>query len=418
MARARAAALAGSLGAACARLDWIEAPDARSEARAIALALRGAAEEGARAALVTPDRSLARRVTAELDRWGLIPDDSAGRPLALTPPGVLLRRLAALPGAPLTPQDLLALLKHPLVSSALGARRAHLELTARLELKRLRGGAPWIDWDDLAAWAGTQKRPERRRAGPTGCAPALAPLAAGGVAPLAEHVARHRAAAEALAAGVEGAGAHGLWEQEAGRQARALLDALAAEADAGAPLGPAEYRALIQHADGGARRARGGGGDPPRHRHLGHARGAGAVGRPGGARRAQRGDLAAAARRRSVAQPRDAPHRSGCRARSGSSGSPPTTSSRRSGRERVILTRAARDAEAPTVASRWLLRLENLLLGLGAEGAAALDGRARAAARACSRTRGALDRPAATGAARPPAVARARRPRRGRRSSR
>ena len=38
--------------------------------------------------------ALARRVTAELDRWGLIPDDSAGRPLALTPPGVLLRRLA------------------------------------------------------------------------------------------------------------------------------------------------------------------------------------------------------------------------------------------------------------------------------------------------------------------------------------
>ena len=71
-----------------------------------------------RAALVTPDRLLARRVTAELDRWGLIPDDSAGRPLALTPPGVLLRRLAALAGAPLTPEALLILLKHPLVGSA------------------------------------------------------------------------------------------------------------------------------------------------------------------------------------------------------------------------------------------------------------------------------------------------------------
>ena len=78
---------------------WVEAPDQRGEALAIALALREAAETGARAALVTPDRLLARRVTAELDRWGLIPDDSAGRPLALTPPGVLLRRLAALPGS-------------------------------------------------------------------------------------------------------------------------------------------------------------------------------------------------------------------------------------------------------------------------------------------------------------------------------
>ena len=36
----------------------------------------------------------------------------------------------------------------------------------------------------------------------------------------------------------------------------------------------------------------------------------------------------------------------------------------------VILTRAARDAEAPTVASRWLLRLGNLLAGLGPEGQA------------------------------------------------
>ena len=42
---------------------------------------------GERAALVTPDRGLARRVTAELDRWAIIPDDSAGRPLSLTPPG-------------------------------------------------------------------------------------------------------------------------------------------------------------------------------------------------------------------------------------------------------------------------------------------------------------------------------------------
>lgn len=60
---------------------------------------------------------LARRVTAELDRWGLIPDDSAGRPLALTPPGVLLRRLAAALGERLTPEALLILLKHPLVNS-------------------------------------------------------------------------------------------------------------------------------------------------------------------------------------------------------------------------------------------------------------------------------------------------------------
>ena len=101
---------------------WVEAPDPRAEALAIALALREAAETGARAALVTPDRTLARRVTAELDRWGLIPDDSAGRPLALTPPGVLLRRLAALPGAPLTPEACSSCSSTRWSNSAPGAR--------------------------------------------------------------------------------------------------------------------------------------------------------------------------------------------------------------------------------------------------------------------------------------------------------
>ena len=83
----RAARCAPSLAAAAEGLTWIEAPDQKREALAIALLLREAAETGTRAALVTPDRTLARRVAAELDRWGLIPDDSAGRPLALTPPG-------------------------------------------------------------------------------------------------------------------------------------------------------------------------------------------------------------------------------------------------------------------------------------------------------------------------------------------
>ncbi|MEM1313581.1 MAG: double-strand break repair protein AddB, partial [Pseudomonadota bacterium] len=69
----------------------IEAPTLREEAAAVAAALAAEALDGSgRAALVTPDRALARRVTAELARWNLTPDDSAGRPLGLTPPGVFL----------------------------------------------------------------------------------------------------------------------------------------------------------------------------------------------------------------------------------------------------------------------------------------------------------------------------------------
>src|SRR3546814_1717512 len=51
---------------------------------------------GRTAALITPDRVLARRVAAELARYdGLGIDDSAGRPLAQTPPAIFLRLLAA-----------------------------------------------------------------------------------------------------------------------------------------------------------------------------------------------------------------------------------------------------------------------------------------------------------------------------------
>ena len=164
----RAARWRRGSAAAADGLTWIEAPDQKREALAIALVLREAAETGTRAALVTPDRTLARRVTAELDRWGLIPDDSAGRPLALTPPGVLLRLVAALPGAALTPEALLALLKHPLVASAPGGRGPHLRLVARFETKKLRGGPPWVRWDELAGFARAEGDP----------APGLARLAA------------------------------------------------------------------------------------------------------------------------------------------------------------------------------------------------------------------------------------------------
>ncbi len=408
--RAEGAGLAGSLATACATLAWVEAPDQRGEALAIALRLREAAEAGTRAALVTPDRALARRVTAELDRWALIPDDSAGRPLALTPPGVLLRRLAALPGAPLTPEDLLILLKHPLVNSGPGARRDHLRLTAHLERDRLRGGPPWIDWPVLAAWA--EKHGAAAPAWIDWLRTALGPFADAATAPLAEHVARHRTAAEALAAGPDAHPAHALWDQDAGAEARALLDALAAEADASGPLRPDEYRALVQ-SQMAAR-------DVPEPAVTTHPDLAiwGTL-----EARVQSADLVilgglnegtwprlpgadpwlGRGLRRAIGLP--APER-----RIGLSAH---DFQQAMGAAEVVLTRATRDAEAPTVPSRWLLRLENLLLGLGPEGRDALDAvKARGARLAADAAR--LDRPAAQvpparrPSPRPPAEARPR----------
>lgn len=78
-------------------LSLIEARSDAEEALAIALILREALEtEGRTAALVTPDQVLARRVKARLGRWGVDVDMSQGDPLAETSMGVFLDAVLAL----------------------------------------------------------------------------------------------------------------------------------------------------------------------------------------------------------------------------------------------------------------------------------------------------------------------------------
>jgi ATP-dependent helicase/nuclease subunit B len=122
--------------AAFENVTVIEAAHAEEEALTIAVTLREAMETpGKTAALVTPDRGLARRVLAALARWNVPVDDSGGDALAETPEGVFARLVAqaALEGLP--PVTLLALLKHPLCMLDAGA-------TAVLERAILRGPRP------------------------------------------------------------------------------------------------------------------------------------------------------------------------------------------------------------------------------------------------------------------------------------
>ncbi len=125
-----------------AGLFRLEPADAQEEAVAIALILRDALETpGARAALVTPDRQLATRVAAELLRWGVVADDSAGEPLAHTPPAVFLRLLATAVDEGLAPVALLAVLKHPLAAAGLAPAECR-RLARALEVSSLRGPRP------------------------------------------------------------------------------------------------------------------------------------------------------------------------------------------------------------------------------------------------------------------------------------
>lgn len=131
----------GERAEALAEVELLTARNEAEEALAVAIALREALERGETAALVSPDRLLARRVAEELGRWSITVDDSAGRPLDQTPPAVLAMLAARLALEGCVPLDLLALLKHPLARLGLPAKE--IRAAARsLERGVLRGPLP------------------------------------------------------------------------------------------------------------------------------------------------------------------------------------------------------------------------------------------------------------------------------------
>jgi ATP-dependent helicase/nuclease subunit B len=138
----RNAEFARATDRALASFAMIEAANAEDEALAITVALREALETpGKSAALVTPDRALARRVIAALERWQVPVDDSGGDALSQTQAGVFARLAAETALGGLQPVPLLALLKHPLLRLA-AAPGAHHAAIAALERAVLRGPRP------------------------------------------------------------------------------------------------------------------------------------------------------------------------------------------------------------------------------------------------------------------------------------
>ena len=240
-----------NLSDACADMTLIEAPTPRSEAMAIALILRKAAEDGVTAALISPDRGLTRQVTSALDRWGILPDDSAGRPLALSAPGRFMRHVLDLFENRMTAETLLILLKHPLTASRKATadevdRGDHLLFTRNLELRLRRHGPAFPTGADLIAWAAKEKG-LKVLIWANWLARTLAGLPSADALPLADHVARHRKLAEALALGPSPtAQTSELWEKAAGEKALAMLQELEAEAAHGGTMTSADYRHLFE----------------------------------------------------------------------------------------------------------------------------------------------------------------------------
>lgn len=219
-------------------LSVIEAPGPAEEARAAALALRETLERpGERAVLVTPDRALARRIIVEMDRFGVQLDDSAGEPLSDTPPGGFLMRILQAAGDPGSALAFLALTASPLY--ALGEARAKLKPDlGALERASLRGRRPGHDFQALYAAVTDGAGEDERAAARWGdiirrTANAFQPLLdIGDAAPAkvwAEALVR---TGEALAASDEAAGADRLWAGDAGEAAAELLGEFLRESEA------------------------------------------------------------------------------------------------------------------------------------------------------------------------------------------
>lgn len=132
-------------------VSLIEAANPQEEAEAIALIMREAAEHPDKtAALVTPDRLLARRVAIRLEAWGIRVDDSAGRPFAKTVPGAFLEVVINAIAKDFAPVPTMALLKHPLARFGLSAREVRFAARA-LELAAFRTTYIGSGLDGIAA---------------------------------------------------------------------------------------------------------------------------------------------------------------------------------------------------------------------------------------------------------------------------
>lgn len=371
-------AWAGQAAADASALDGVtlvEAANEREEALAVATALRLALEDGT-AALVTGDRELARRVAAELRRFGIAADDSGGTPLTATPPAALMRLMLE---AALRPGDavlILSLLKHPLLCA--GMARAEARAAAEtVDLVALRGpaGRPDIATlgpafeDRLAALAVDQRRPfwwrrldvrrlDGARALLASVGAALEPLAAlrGRRVALAEMTRATIVAFEALGRDALGS-LRGLYEGDAGEALAAFLRSLLAAADelpADAGEWPEIFAALIAGAS-------------VKPSMAGDSRVAiwGAL-----EARLQAADTLVLGGLNEGSWPRKAePDRFMSRfMKAGMALDPPERRIGQAahdffmamGNEKVVLTRAARAGDAPALPSRWLQRLRTL----------------------------------------------------------
>ena len=238
---------------------------ARSEdeaAAAVAVLIRETLDTpGATVALITPDMALARRVSARLGRWDIQADTSAGSPLAEFPIAVLATLAARAATDTANPVVLLGLLKSPLTRLGLTSELFNAAATG-LEQFALRG-ARMRDFASLEARLRNQvaeatagRRPFAEAIPTLEAGLAFLPRLQGALEPFAEVFGGDTTAVsiaatalahclEALALGDEG-GTGRLWAGPDGEAVSRLIGDLIEESSGLPPVTAAEFLTLLE----------------------------------------------------------------------------------------------------------------------------------------------------------------------------
>lgn len=234
-------------------LTYLACETPQEEAETIALVLRRVLETPAKtAALITPDRRLARRVSMAMQRWGIDIDDSGGQPLAEMPVGVFLQMTAQMAEENLAPVSLQACLKHPLMAAGDAPGQARL-MADVLEQACLRGPRPAEGFDGLqqaiddcgdaavteklTGWMGAW----RQQAGDF-----IDVMASGKYQSFLSLVKAHIAFAEQLASTDIKTGAERLWRDDDGESAADFLNLLLQAARDVPDILPAQYTVILR----------------------------------------------------------------------------------------------------------------------------------------------------------------------------
>ncbi len=217
-------------------LHFVECDDMRQEANAIALIMRHTLEQPEKTvALVTSNRNLARRVVAELKRWNITADDSAGQPLSLTPIGIYLRLIIEAVGSGLAEADCLALLKHPFTACGMAKAQCR-KLARRIELY-WRGSRKMAD--------GLNEEEKNLVATLRQCLKPLTELYAQKSVSLAEMLTAHIHVSETLATSDEKSGDKIIWRQDAGQMAADFVNDILSSSTIFEAIAPHNYGQLL-----------------------------------------------------------------------------------------------------------------------------------------------------------------------------